>query len=157
MEAFFEGWGLSLNQTLLLLAVILIVVDFFVATDILTHAAYIILCCVVASNMPVHIMYKILIGLACWFVIVTLHYLLFRSLIQKVIDRKIAPDKYRAGAEGLVNMVGEIKEIEGRKMVAVEGDLWPIASAEDLRPGEKVKIINAQDGILSVEQAERKP
>ena len=155
MESLFDFWGLSANHTLLLLAVILVIVDFFVGTDILSHIAYIIFSVVIARNMPFHIMYKILIGLAAWFAIIVCHYMFFRNFVQKVVDKFIAPDKYRPGAEGLIGMTGSIKEVEEQKMVEVEGDLWPIEPNEDLRPGREVKVTKTQNGILTVEPVEK--
>ena len=42
MDVPIPWWGLTLNHTLFLLAVVLICVDFFVSTDVPTHVAYII-------------------------------------------------------------------------------------------------------------------
>lgn len=155
MGSLFDSWGLSVNHTLLLLAVILVIVDFFVGTDILSHIAYIIFSVVIARNMPFHVMYKILIGLAAWFAIIACHYMFFRRFVQKVVDKFIAPDKYRSGPEGLVGKTGSIREVEETKMVELEGDLWPIEPNEDLRPSQKVKVTKAQNGILTVESVEK--
>ena len=155
MSSVIQSWGLTLNHTLFILALILIVIDFFVASDILTHIAYLILAYLIATNIPLHFMYKILIGLLCWFAIIAAHYLLFRKLIQKMINQKIAPDKYRSGSEGLVNMIGEIKEIEQKKMILLEGDLWPIENPDNLQSGQKAKVVEVKEGILNVEPAER--
>ena len=151
MSSFILSATLTLNHTLLLLAIILIVLDFFVATDILTHIAYIILAYIIASYVQLHFMYQILIGIGCWFVIVTAHYLLFRKFIQQVINRKIAPDKYRSGTDGFVGMTGQIKEVEQKKMIMLEGDLWPIDNPEGLQQGQAVKVVEVRDGILTVE------
>jgi membrane protein implicated in regulation of membrane protease activity len=155
MDSFFESWGLTLNQTLFLLAIICMVLDFFVGTDILSHVAYIIFSFLIARNVPFHFMYKVLIGLVAWFAIICCHYLFFKRFVQQIVNRIIAPDKYREGADGLVNKIGEVKEVEQKKMVMIDGDLWPAEAAEDLQVGQKVKVTNAKDGILTVEQAER--
>jgi len=155
MISMFESWGLSLDHTLLILAAILIIADIFVGTDILSHIAYIVICIVIARNVPFHFMYKVLIGIASWFAIIACHYIFVRRFVQKVVDRVIAPDKYRSGADGLVGMEGMIKEVEQKKMVELGGDLWPIEPNEKLQPGRKVKVTNTKDGILTVEPAER--
>ena len=147
MGSLFDSWGLSANHTLLILAVILVIVDFFVGTDILSHIAYIIFSVVIARNMPFHIMYKILIGFAAWFAIIACHYMFFRRFVQMVVDKVIAPDKYRSGTEGLISMTGSIKE--------VDGDLWPIEPNEDLRPSQEVKVTKVPNGILTVESVEK--
>lgn len=150
-----EAWGLTLSETLIILAVILIVADFFYQSDILTHIAYIIFVVLIATNIHFHFMYEILICLLAWFAIVGFHYLLWRRSIQPLINKFIAPDKYKDGAEGLVNTVGEIKEIEQQKMVMVKGDLWPIDSTDDVRAGERVKVVKVENGILTVKIVER--
>ena len=150
MSSFILSWALTLNHTLLLLAIILIILDFFIATDILTHIAYIILAYLVASNVQLHFMYQIIIGLGCWFVIVTAHYLFFRKFVQRLINRKIAPDKYRSCTDGLVGMTGQIKEIEQQKMIILEGDLWPIDNPEGFQQGQNVEVVEVKDGILTI-------
>ena len=155
MESFVNSWGLSLNQTLLLLAFILIIADFFVGTDLLSHIAYIIFSVLIARNIQLHFMYKVLIGLISWFAIIACHYLFFKRFVQQVVDRFIAPDKYHSGADGLVGSVGEIKDIEQQKMVMLEGDLWPIEPSENLQADKKVKVIKVKDGVLTVEPVEK--
>ena len=78
-----------------------------------------------------------------------------RKKIQEAVNRVIAPDRYLEGADGLVGMNGEVKEVEEKKMVMIEGDLWPVESAQELRAEQKVKVVKAKDGILTVEQIER--
>jgi len=151
MSSFMMSAALTLNHTLLLLAIILIILDFFIATDILTHIAYIVLAYLVASNVQLHFMYQIIIGIGCWCLIVTAHYLVFRKFVQQLINQKIAPDKYRSGTDGLVGMAGQIKEIEQQKMVMLEGDLWPIDNPEGFGQGQDVKVVEVKDGILTVE------
>ena len=155
MSSFILSWALTFNRTLLLLAIIFVILDFFVATDILSHIAYIILAYLIASNVQLHFMYQIIIGLCCWFVIVAAHYLFFRKFVQRLINRKIAPDKYRSGTDGLVGTTGQIKEIEQQKMVMLEGDLWPIDNPEGFQEGQDVEVIEVKDGILTIKRLER--
>ena len=155
MAFILEAWGLTRNETLFILALILIVADFFLQTDIPTHIACVILSVLIAINIPVHFMYKILIGLVAWFAIVGFYYLFWKRFVQTTINKLIAPDRYKDGADGLVGAVGEIKEIEQQKMVMVKGDLWPIDSAADVRAGQSVKIAKVENGILTVETTER--
>ena len=142
------AWSLGLNETLFVLAVILIVVDFFCRSDVLTHVAYMIFAVLIGVNIHVHLMYRILICLLAWFAIIALHYLLWRRCVQRLVNKLIAPDKYKDGADGLVGLVGEIKEVEQQKMVMVKGDLWPIGSCGDVRAGEKGKVVKVENGIL---------
>jgi membrane protein implicated in regulation of membrane protease activity len=149
IESLTELWGLSLNQTVLLVAIILVVVDFFFTTDIPTHIAYILLCMLVAINIDAHILIKILCVLLTWFALVTFHYFIWRKILLKAVNA-IAPDRFRPGAEGATGDSGIISEVDGTKMVKVKGDLWPCRGVETLPEGTKVTVISAKDGILDV-------
>jgi len=155
MEIFAISWGLTLNQTILLIAAILIVIDFFIPSDIPTHIAYILLCVFVAVNIHYHILIKILFALLAWFVLVFFHYLFWRSIVQKIIDKYIAPDRFKSGVEGIVGNEGTIRILDGAKMVKVKGDLWHCRGADNMEDGTKVRIIDVENGILNVKQIER--
>jgi membrane protein implicated in regulation of membrane protease activity len=149
MEGLTELWGLSLNQMVILIAVILVVVDFFFTTDIPTHIAYILICVLVAINIDAHILIKILCVLLTWFALVAFHYFIWRKILLKVVNT-IAPDRFRAGAEGAIGDSGIIMEVDGTKMVKVKGDLWPCRGVETLVDGTEVTVISAKDGIPNV-------
>jgi len=51
-------------------------------------------------------------------------------------------------------MEGRIREIENRKMVEIQGDVWPCEGADDLTAGDTVRVTSVADGVLSV-RAER--
>lgn len=155
MELFTELWGLSLNQTILLVAAILVVVDFFIPTDLPTHIAYVLLCMLVGINVHAHILIKILCALLAWFALVAFHYCFWRATVQRVVNSFIAPDRYRSGADGTVGSQGVIREVDGEKMARVHGDLWPCHGGENLADGTTVTVISATDGILVVRE-ERK-
>jgi len=155
MEILTELWGLSLNQTILLVAAILVVIDIFIPTDVPTHIAYILLCTLVAINIDAHILIKILCALLAWFALVAFHYCFWRATIQKIVNNIIAPDRFRSGADGAVGNDGVIRDVDGNKMVRVKGDLWPCHGAERLSDGTQVTVVSATDGILDVKEQER--
>jgi membrane protein implicated in regulation of membrane protease activity len=150
MEILTELWGLSLNQTILLVAAILVAADFFIPTDVPTHIAYILLCVLVAINIHAHILTKILCAVVAWFALVTFHYCFWRATVQKFVNNIIAPDRFRSGAEGSIGNGGVIREVDGNKMVKVKGDLWPCHGAENLPDGTQVTVVSAKDRILSI-------
>ena len=137
-------------HTLLILAILLIVVDLFFASDILTHVAYVLLCVIVARLLPIHLLYKILFAVLVWFGLVAMHYTVWKHLVQKVANRIIAPDRYLTGSDGLVGLVGEIKEIEGAKVIELKGDLSKFACVAEIKPGDKVKVESVRHGVLQV-------
>ncbi len=148
-------WGMSLNLTLLLLAVILMLIDFFFQTDIPTHIAYMILAFLIARNVDLHIMYRVIIGVCAWGAIVAFHYLVWRSVVQTVTNTLIAPDRYKSGADGLVGRAGTIEEIHGVKMLRVRGDFWACSNIEDFSDGDKVEVTAVADGVLTAKIQER--
>jgi membrane protein implicated in regulation of membrane protease activity len=150
MEMLTGLWGLSLNQTVLSVAAILVVVDFFIPTDVPTHIAYVLVCALVAINVDAHILVKILCALLAWFAIVAFHYSFWRATVQKVVNSIIAPDRFRSGAEGVVGSQGTVRIVDGNTMVRVKGDLWPCRGADALADGTSVKVVSQTDGELEV-------
>lgn len=150
MEMLTELWGLSLNQTVFLVAAILVVVDFFIPTDVPTHIAYVLLCALVAIKVDAHVLVKILCALVAWFALVAFHYLFWRATVQRVVNNIIAPDRFRSGADGVVGSPGAIRIVDGNTMVKVKGDLWPCCGADNLADGTSVKVVSQTDGELEV-------
>lgn len=155
MEILLQFWGLSLNQTILLVAALLVVVDFFVPTDLPTHIAYVLLCALVGINIHAHVLIKLLCALLAWFALVAFHYCFWRTMVQKIVNTFIAPDRFKSGAEALVGSEGSIRQIDGNSMVKVNGDLWPCHRVEDTSDGTKVTIVGVTDGVLEVKQTIR--
>ena len=106
-------WGLSLPQTLLLLGLILMLVDVFFQEDQATHIAYILGAIAVALWVPVHPLYRVLIGLVAWAGIVYLHYAVWREFVSQFVNRVVAPTRYRSGVRGLLGETGKIQGDSG--------------------------------------------
>jgi len=155
MEIISSFWGLSLNQTVFCVVAILVVVDFFMPHDVPTHIAYILLCCLVAINIHANILIQILCALVSWFAFVAFHYWIWRGVVQRVVNNFIAPDRFKAGADGIIGENGEIRFIEGKKMVRVKGDLWPCHHSESLKNGDIVTIVANNSGVLETQKTER--
>lgn len=152
MEILTELWGLSLTQTVLLVAVILVVVDFFIPTDVPTHIAYVLLCALLAITLDANVLVKILSALLVWFALVAFHYYFWRTTMQKIANNIIAPDRFRFGADGIVGSHGTIRIVDGNTMVRVKGDLWPCHGADALADGTLVKVVSQADGELEVKK-----
>lgn len=146
----FSLWGLSLNQTLLLLALLLVVADIFIASDLLSHIAYALTATVVGLALEAPPLVKVAAGLFAWFAIVALHYLLWKSLLQRITNTLIAPDRYHSGAEGLIGRTGTIRLLEDARMVSVAGDLWPLHGEGTFTDGQSVTITAVEQGALVV-------
>ena len=146
-----DWWGLSLPQTLVLVALILVILDVLFQSDLATIVAYTLVSVAVALWMPFHPLFRILIGLIAWGFLVYFHYTLWRELLAQLVNRVVAPTRYRTGAKGLVGTTGVIKQIDGKKMVATQGDLWPFDCADDIAPDSEVRIVGERGGVLEVE------
>ena len=151
MDGLADWWGLSLNQTLLVAAVILVVIDIFFATDIPTHIAYVLASVVLARMVEAPILVRILAGILAWFALVAFHYWVWRKLVGKFTNRFVAPEKYKSGLDRLIGATGTAKAIEQTRMVEIEGDLWPYEGAEGVASGTKVKVIAVHENKLVVE------
>ena len=142
--------SISLNEILAVVAVILIIADIFFSSDLLTLVAYCLLCAVFARVLPFHLIYQILCALILWFGLVALHYTLWKRVIQRIVNQVIAPDKIASGAKSLIGQIGEVKEIEGIRMVEVNGDLWKYDDTIEIKCGDKVKVDSEDKGVLHV-------
>ncbi len=143
-------WGLPLTETLLAVAFLLVMIDFFIQSDLPTHVAYVLVTFVVARLVPAHLLYKIMAGVCVWFALVGFHYLFWRNVLKEVSNRFIAPNRHADISDRLVGAVGEIKEVEKKRMVSIEGDLWPVADESVAENGIKVKVMAVEDGALKV-------
>jgi membrane protein implicated in regulation of membrane protease activity len=146
MDSVIVGWGLSLNETLLVLACILLVIDIFFPTDIPTHIAYILLAVVVGLNVDSHFLYQLLAGIVSWFVLVGFHYLIWRKVLLAFTDRFLAPSRLASGVDGLVGQQATVKAVEGTLMASIQGDLWPFTSDQTLAPGDVCRVVSVESG-----------
>ena len=146
------GWGLSFPSTLILIAVILAIVDFFLLSDVTTLVAYVLVCVAVAYKIDAHILYRIIIGLLAWFALAGFHYTVWKRVPVWFANRFIAPDKYKDGASGLVGTQAVVKVIEGKPLICARGDLYPFTASEPLSNGDSVEIIGQENGVLTVKK-----
>ncbi len=141
---------MDLNHILLIVALILIVVDIFFASDIPTIIATIIVAFVIAKELPVPFLYKILLGLIIWFILVAIYYWFWKKIVAKVLNHYIAPEKLKSGQEALVGRTGTIKAIEGRILLQIDDELHPFKSEKEWKDGEKAVISGFKDGVLII-------
>lgn len=148
-----DWWGLSFAHTLLALALLLFLVDIFFQSDVPTHISYVLVSAVVATEFDVHPLWQAVIGVLTWFALVGFHYLLWRRVLTRVAER-LAPSQYLSGAAGMVGEIGRVKEVDGRRFVALHGDLWRYDGAPDAPIGAMVRVLAEKGGRLVVEPAD---
>ena len=142
---------MSRIQAAITIACILLVIDFFLLTDVITLAAYVLLAVVFASYFPFGFLNQVLIGCVIGAGLVVGHYALWRRYIQAFSNRVLAPTRFRAGAEGRVGDHGVIRAVEGKLMLDLGGDLWEYESPRPLEDGASVVVRSARGATLSVE------
>jgi membrane protein implicated in regulation of membrane protease activity len=143
---------MTLSEALIVIACILILVDFFVPTDVPTHGAYILFTVAFGRQFETPLLYQILIGLGFWFVVVTFHYIVWRKFVQAIANRYIAPEQHQSGVDGMLGRTGKIQIHEQSCMVMIDGDLWECTSSSPLKHGEEVCVIRIRDGVLVVQK-----
>lgn len=149
-----QFWRLNRTETLLVLAVILLMVDIFFVTEVPTVIAFVLIASAVVLGLDLPPLVAVAVGLGIWFVLMGFHVLFWRGFLKRFANRVVAPDRYRSGAAALVGRTGVVCNIEGKWLVRVDGDLMPVREEAELglRDGLRVRILAADDGQLSVER-----
>ena len=139
-----------MNESLLVIALILLILDFFINTDLLTHSAYLLLTSIVYMEIEAQWFYKLLFAILSWFIIVAFHYLIWKRFMTFFSDRFIAPDRFHSGADGLIGKTGSVKYIDGVPMLKVADTLFEFYSKEKLQGSQLAEVISVDGTILNV-------
>jgi len=145
-----EILGMTINEILIVSAIILILVDIFFNSDIPTHIAYIILTFTFAKEIDMPILYQILFGILIWVALVVFHYLVWRKIIEKINDKFIAPNKHIGGLEGFIGQEGIIKEIEREKFFFINDEIHQFETEKEIQIGNKYVVINIKSNKLII-------
>jgi len=148
-----EFFGMSFNEMLIISALILILIDIFFASDIPTHIAYLILTFTIAKEIELALLYQILLGVLIWFGLVIFHYTIWRKVLEKINDKFISPSHHKGGLDGLIGKNGVIKEIDGKKFVSVNEELYsfkPQDASEEFTKGQIVEVKNYESNTLII-------
>jgi len=145
-----ELFDMTINEILIVSAIILIVIDIFFASDIPTHIAYIVLTITITKEINMPFLYQILFGVLIWFALVIFHYTLWRTVIERVNEKFIAPSKHIGGLEGFIGKEGLIKEIEGEKYIFINDEVYPFETNKEIIIGTKYRILETKSNILII-------
>ncbi len=143
-------FGMTLNEILIVSAIILILVDIFFVSDFPTHLAYILLTFTLAKAINMSLLYQILFGVLIWFALVIFHYTIWRKVIEKLNDKLISPRKHIGGIEGFIGKEGVIKEVEGEKFISVNDELYQFETDKEVAVGDKYNILNTKSNKLII-------
>ena len=141
---------MTINEILIVSAIILIFVDIFFASDFPTHLAYIILTFTIAKEIDMPILYQILFGILIWVALVVFHYTIWRKIIEKINDKLIAPSKHKGGLDGFVGKEGIIKEVEGEKYIFINDEIHQFETEKEIQIGNKYLILNIKSNKLII-------
>lgn len=133
---------MTINEILVVSALILILVDIFFNSDIPTQLAYIILTFLFAKEIDLPILYQVLFGILIWVALVVFHYLVWRKAIEKINDKFIAPSKHVGGLEGFIGQEGVIKEIEGKKFLFINDEVHQFETDKEIQIGNTYVVLN---------------
>ena len=152
-------WGLSLTNTLLLVATFLIVIDFFIVSDIPTLFAWVLVDLSIVLNVEevfnvdFHFITLSIFFILILFPLTAFHYFVWNKLLRKIVNL-IAPDKFHVGADGKTGSKGFYVVSESKTFVRIDGELWPClpTDSSNLIDGQEVVITGMKDGILTIEK-----
>jgi membrane protein implicated in regulation of membrane protease activity len=131
------------TETLLLVAVILMLADVFFPTDFPTLIAYGIFSYIISTTLSDSFLYQIIIGMVSWWAMAAFHFYVWRKFIKQITDRYISPTKLRSGVSAYSGKEATIYNIADRLMVKIEDELYPFCEESNLpcNSGDKVTII----------------
>ena len=141
---------MDFNHIIIVTAIILIVVDFFIPSDFPTFVAYVLIAFLVSWNLEVPFLYKILIALISWFALVFFHFTIWKNVVQKIVNHYLAPTKHVDGPERLVGATGKLRYVENSWFIHIDGDLWPCEIMSDMLEGREVQVKEFKDGIIKI-------
>ncbi|MBT6685606.1 MAG: hypothetical protein HOB05_04685 [Bacteroidetes bacterium] len=145
-----EIFGMTINEILIVSAIILILVDIFFASDFPTHLAYIIVTFTIAKEIDMPILYQILFGILIWVALVIFHYTIWRKVIEKINDKLIAPSKHKGGLDGFIGKEGIIKEVEGEKYIFINDEIHQFETEKEIQIGNKYIVLNIKSNKLII-------
>jgi membrane protein implicated in regulation of membrane protease activity len=145
-----EILGMTINEILIVSAIILILVDIFFASDFPTHLAYIIVTFTLAKGIDMPILYQILFGILIWIALVVFHYTIWRKVIEKINDKLIAPSKHKGGLDGFIGKEGIIKEVEGEKYIFINDEIHQFETDKEVTIGNKYLVLNIKSNKLII-------
>ena len=141
---------MSINETLIVISLILILIDIFFISDYSTHVAYILITFTISKEISKPILYQILFGIMIWFSLVVSHYLLWRKVLEHINDKIIAPTKHVGGFKSFIGKEGVIKEVEGKRFIKLDDEIHCFETSKNVKAGEIYKVISIKSNKLII-------
>ncbi len=139
---------------LVALAVTLFLLDIFVATELLSHIALLILAGVVASFVPdIGWQWTAAAFICSYLATLAFYYLFWKQIGLLFINKFVQPTRHVPSSDKIVGKFGVVIRDAGKYGVSVEGMIWPIADVA-YDDGSRVRVTAISDGVLTIEPAE---
>ena len=142
---------MSFEGYLILIGIILILIDNFVVSDLLTFLALLLFSYVFYRFLPFTLLVKIILTILFFMVLLVTYLTIWRRLETIFVDKFFAKDKYRAGVYGLPGKQGYVRTVEGEKFACIDGDLYAFHE-ECLLPDEaEFTVKEVKDSKIVIE------
>jgi membrane protein implicated in regulation of membrane protease activity len=141
---------MSINEYLLVFAAILIIIDFVIPTNIPHFIAYGLIVYVGVSTIDIPIIYQVFFGIISYFILVILYLVFWRKVIEKFVDKFVAPKNHVGGSEGLIGKVGTIKEVNGKLFFYIYEELHEFKSDYPVQIGSKHIVKNVTSTVIVI-------
>jgi len=139
-----------MNEVLLAVGVTLVVLDFFISSEVASFVAYLLFSVVIVGLVNIDLLYSVALGAAVYGLLLVFHFQVFRALSAVIVDKFISPTKVKSGDDGLVGQTGVVTEISGKRFVRVGDELCRFDDTAGLANGTVVDITGTEQGKLLV-------
>ena len=139
------------TETLLALALLLLILDVFLASEITTVIAYILVATALDQNLEISIIYQLIIGSSLFGILLLLHFVVWRKTLQNFMNTKVAPDIFVSGQERLIGKKGVIVTLDSSVMVRIEDELVPVINeGKNFSENDEVIVEGVIDGNCKI-------
>ena len=139
------------TETLLALALLLLILDVFLASEITTVIAYILVATALVQNLEISIIYQLIIGSSLFGILLLLHFVVWRKTLQNFMNTKVAPDIFVSGQERLIGKKGVIVTLDSSVMVRIEDELVPVINeGKNFSENDEVIVEGVVDGNCKI-------
>jgi len=139
------------TETLLALALLLLILDAFLVTEITTVIAYILVATALVQNLDISLIYQLIIGSSLFGILLLLHFVVWKETLQNFMNSKVAPDIFVSGQERLIGKKGVIVTLDSSVMVRIEDELVPVINeGKNFSENDEVLVEGVVEGNCKV-------
>lgn len=135
------------------LAITLLLLDIWVATQVLTHLALIILAGVAASLIETGWEWRAIVFMICYLGILAAYYLLWKQFMLWFTNTFVAPTRHQPEFENIVGSKGSVVRQKDKQFARINGILWPINDGT-FEDGASVEVLSMSNGKVTVHPAD---